>query len=274
MLIVYLVWGSTYYVMRVAFAELPQLMGSGLRFVLAGGTLMLVLRLRGAAMPTAKQWLRVLPIGTLMFLCGNGVVAIVGRYIASGVVAVLAATMPLCAALLGIFFGDRPTRKEWIALAVGFAGVAILSSGGDLAVGPPGMAVLVFFAPFGWALGSTLARKWAVPSGFMSPASQMVAGGVVMLLVGALRGETVPQAVSTTALVAFAYLVLIGSLVTFTAYSFLLTAVRPTLAMSYAYVNPVIAVAIGTLVGKEPLRAELLVSGALIVTAVALSVRK
>ncbi len=273
LLCVYLIWGSTYWVMRVAFAELPPFIGSGARFTIAGSVLLFVLIARGAAWPSARQWLLAAPVGALMFLAGNGVVAIVGRYIASGVIAVVCATMPLWAAGMARFWGERLRPRELWALVVGLVGVAVLSSGADLQAHPI-MTLLLFGAPIGWALGSTLARRWPLAPGLMSAATQMVSGGAIMFTAGVWRGERFPEAAPVSAYIGLAYLVLFGSLVAFSSYSYLLRRVRPALAMSYAYVNPVIAVIIGNIFGAEPVRPQSSVATALIVVAVILAVRR
>ncbi|MCC6811654.1 MAG: drug/metabolite exporter YedA [Deltaproteobacteria bacterium] len=270
----YFIWGSTYYGMRLAFAELPQLLGSGFRFVIAGTILLLYLKSRGAAWPTRKEWLLAVPIGALMFVFGNGMVAITGRYIGSGIIAVVCATMPLWLAAIGRLFGERQTLGEWVAMLIGLAGVVILASGGELRAQPL-MALAIVLAPVGWALGSILAKRWPLAPGLMSAATQMVGGGGVMMLAGVLlHNERPPVQVSGTALFAFAYLVVFGSLVGFSAYTYLLRNVRPTLAVSYAYVNPVLAVLIGASVGHETIAPEAWLASALIVTAVILAIRQ
>jgi drug/metabolite transporter (DMT)-like permease len=270
---VYLIWGSTYFVMRMTFATLPPFTGSGSRFIIAGSVLLCVLKARGAAWPTLKQWLLALPVGTLMFLCGNGIVALTGRGIGSGVVAVVAATMPLFAAGILRFFGEKLSLREIAALGIGFLGVAVLATGKDLQANP-WMTLLLFGAPLGWALGSVLARRLPLAPGLMTAATQMVTGGCVMFFVGLALGERVPDNVQESTWWAFSYLVLVGSLAAFSAYSYLLRHVRPTLAMSYAYVNPVIAVAIGHVFGAESILPQSIVATLLIVLAVMLAVRK
>ena len=273
LLCVYVIWGSTYYGMRLAFRELPQLAGSGLRYFLAGWILLIFLRARGGALPTAKQWALAIPIGTLMFLVGNGTIAIVGRHIGSGLIAVVCATMPLWLAAIAQATGERQTRNEWLAMILGILGVIVLAWRSELRANPL-MALLLFIAPAGWAVGSALARKWPLAPGLMSGATQMITGGAVMMFIGVVfHGERLPQAVSGTAISAFFYLLIFGSLIGFSAYTYLLKNVRPALAVSYAYVNPVFAVLLGATIGGEALKPEAWLATLLIVAAVVLATR-
>ena len=273
---VYLIWSSTYLAMRIAVAELPPLLMAGLRF-LAGGLVMLVIaRRRGAAWPAAREWLRVMPIGALLFLGGNGLVAISELSVSSGGAAVVCAMMPLWVGVLGMISGEHPTRREWISLVIGFIGVVVLMGGPTLA-GKPLHIVLLMFAPISWALGSILARRLpgtAAKNSFMLPAMQMLAGGVVLFAVAILRGERLPTDASTSAWLAVGYLWVFGSLVGFTAYSWLLRNARPVIATSYAYVNPILAVVVGAAVSGEALGLTTLIANVLIVGAIALALGK
>jgi drug/metabolite transporter (DMT)-like permease len=273
LLAVYVIWGSTYYGMRLAFRELPQLSGSGLRYFLAGLCLLIVLSARGSAWPSLKQWLLAIPVGTLMFLAGNGVIAIVGRHIGSGLIAVVCATMPLWLAVIGQVRGERQTGTEWIAMCIGVLGVVVLAWRSELRANPL-MTALLLLAPAGWAFGSTLARHWPLAPGLMSGATQMMAGGAVMMICGFLfHDEHLPTQVSGTAIAAFFYLLVFGSLIGFSAYTYLLRNVRPALAVSYAYVNPVFAVLLGATIGGETIKPEAWIATFLIVAAVVLATR-
>jgi drug/metabolite transporter (DMT)-like permease len=268
---VYIVWGSTYLAMRIGVHGLPPMLMGGIRFTIGGAILMAYLVSRGAPLPTIRQWLYALPIGGLLFLGGNGLVAIAEKSISSGIAAVVCATMPLWMALFALATGERPRLREWIGLAVGFAGVVILSSGAELQADLGATAVLLF-APLAWAAGSLQARRLPMPAGLMSAAVQMLAGGLLLLVVSAGAGERLPAEVPTSAWLAVAYLIVFGSLIAFSAYSWLLRNARPAVATSYAYVNPALAVLLGAAVGAETIGWTTLLATPLIVGAVAIIV--
>jgi drug/metabolite transporter (DMT)-like permease len=266
---VYVVWGSTYYAMRVAVSGLPPMMMGALRFVIAGVILLVVARGRGAPWPTKRQWLAALPVGVLFFVGGNGLVAIAETTIDSSVAAVVCATMPLWAAVIATATGEPSTRREWIGLAVGFAGVVVLV-GGAWTGGDPLHLVLLIMSPLAWAAGSILARRLPLPSGIGAAGLEMTTGGLALAAVALLRGEPLPLHGTADAWLALLYLTIFGSLVAFTAYAWLLQHARPSVATSYAYVNPAIAVLIGAAVGGEVLGPSTLLATGLIVAAVAL----
>ena len=272
LLAVYFIWGSTYFAMRIALDALPPFLMCGLRFVVAGAILLVFLRLRGMPLPTRKQWGASAIVGALLLVCGNGLVAIAERSVDSGVAATVVATMPLWMAAIGAMFGERVRRTEWLGLAIGFVGVAVLNRAGTLELGSVDtLAILV--APIAWALGSVWSRRLALPPKLMATAAQMLCGGVILLLLAALSGERVSETPSATALAALAYLVVFGSLVAFSAFGFLIRNTRSTLASSYAYVNPVVALAIGSLLGGESFTSYKLIACVLTVIGVAIAVR-
>ncbi len=267
---VYLIWSSTYLAMRYAVAGLPPLLMGGVRFITAGVVLLAILRARGLPLPPRRVWLWSLPAGALLFLVGNGFVALAERKLSSGLAAVVCATMPLWAAALGLFTGARASRRELVGMLLGLGGVALLG-GGDLGAG--GLeAVLLVLAPVGWALGSLLGRKLA-GHGMMAAATQMLCGGVLLLLTGLVLGERAPASPSAAALGALAYLIVFGSLLGFSAYTYLLQHARPALAMSYAHVNPALAVVLGAALG-EHVGPEAIAATGLIAAAVAVMVTR
>lgn len=270
---VYLIWSSTYLAMRIGVQELPPLGMASLRFAAAGLSLLVIAKQRGAAWPSAREWLRVVPIGALLFVGGNGFVAIAELSVSSGGAAVVCATMPLWTGVLAAISGERPTRREWLSLVLGFVGVLVLMGGPSLA-GEPLHIVLIILAPVAWSLGSILARRngaRAKIDTFMSSAMQMIAGAVLLAVVALVRGEHFPAHASTGAWLAVLYLFVFGSLVGFTAYNWLLRNARPVVATSYAYVNPVLAVLLGAALSGEALGATTLVANVLIVGAIALA---
>ncbi len=264
--IVCVVWGSTFLVMRFAVEGIPPLLMAGMRYSTAGIILVSVLRLGRAPLPTAKQWLLSAPVGALFFLVGNGLVAIAEQKISSGIAAVVCATMPLWAAAMGSLFGERTTSREWVSMALGLAGVVILSTGTELRADLTSSMVLML-APIGWALGSLLSRRLPLPKGLMAAGTQMVTGGSVLLVVGLVSGERFPAHPSFKSVASLTYLIVFGSLIAFSAYNYLLRTARPAVAMSYAYVNPAIAVLFGAALGAEKLQGHTLVATVLIVAA-------
>lgn len=253
----YLIWGSTYLAMRVAVVGLPPFGMAGTRFVLAGGALLAITRARGETMPSLRAWVVAVPVGALLFLCGNGLVVVAEQTLPSSVAAIVCATTPLVASGLMAIRGERPSRAEILGMVLGIAGVALLGIGSPLAVAG-WRALLVLLAPIGWAIGSLIARSEAAKAsgasrGLGAAGAQMIAGGVWMLLMSRLLGEHMPAELAARSVLAWGYLVVFGSLVGFSAYSWLLAHSRPAVAMSYAYVNPVIAVLLGAALGGEHL---------------------
>jgi len=265
---VYVLWGSTYFAMRVAvMGGLPPYVMGGARFVAAGGVLYAFLRARGAPSPTLREWRGAAVVGGLFFAGGNGPIAIAEQHVSSGLAAVVVATMPVWTMIFSTFWGERPSRTDVIALLVGFAGVAILASGSELR-GEPWAALLLLFSPACWALGSLSSRRVALPAGAMAAAAQMLVGGVVMLAIGTVRGEHVAPSVPASAVYAVLYLVVFGSLVGFSAYGHLLRSTRPAVFTSYAYVNPVVALALGALLGAERITASTVLGAGVILAGV------
>jgi len=252
LLLVYLVWGSTYLGIRLALegGALPLTMVSGARFIVAGTLMYAVLRWRGVAAPTRQQWPNILMMGATLLLLGNGMVVLAERDVSSGLAATAVASVPLWMALFSAMRGQHASRGEWIGIVIGFLGVVWLNAGSSLTATPTGL-VLLLIAPLGWAFGSIWSRGRNLPSPFMTAAAQMICGGVLIFLAGLAIGERPHTLPSTQGLLAVLYLCVFGSIVAFTAYVWLLANVRPALAGSYAYVNPVIAVALGAWLGHE-----------------------
>lgn len=249
---VYLIWGSTYFALRVALESWPAMTLAGVRFTLAGGVLYAVLRARGAAAPTLAQWGRVTVVAAVLLVCGHGGVVYAQQWVDSGIAAVMTSTVPLWAALFAGFLGRGwPKAREQVGLVLGFSGAALLALGGPLGVHGPGALVLVA-APAMWALGSMLGQRWDVPRGLLGSATTMLAAGPLFLALALIRGERFVELPSVRSTVALGYLAVFGSIVAFSAYQLLLARSRASVATSYAYVNPVIAVVLGaTFAGEE-----------------------
>lgn len=281
--LVYVIWGSTYLGIRFALESLPPLLMAGTRYTLAGALLYGTMRLRGAPRPPLRNWGVALLIGVCLLTFGNGGVTVGEQYIPSGLAALLVATVPMLLALLGWASGvsGRPTPLAALGLGLGLAGVYLLaraSAGAGSAVAQPGHEALgigcVLVAALVWAIGSLYGKKHrAADSPFLAGGMQMLCGGLVMVALGLARGEAQHldlAAVSAKSWWAYAYLVTFGSLVAFTAYVWLLQAVAPALAGTYAFVNPVVAVGLGWAFGGERLSWPMLGGGALVVVAVGL----
>lgn len=276
LLAVYVIWSSTYLAIHYVVAELPPLLSASIRFAAAGLVMLLIARRRGAPWPPARDWLRVLPIGALLFVGGNGFVSIAQQSVTSGGAAVVCAMMPLWVGVLGALAGERPTRREWLALLLGFVGVTVLMGGPSLA-GEPLHVLVLIASPICWATGSVLTRRLPGSIGrdpFMLPAMEMLTGGAVLAALGGALGERIPTEASATAWLAVGYLAVFGSIVAFTAYNWLLRNARPVIATSYAYVNPILAVLIGAALSGEPIGATTVIANALIVGAVFLALRR
>lgn len=244
LLALYLIWGGTFFAMKVAIASLPPLLMASLRFLVAGGLLAAGLRWRGVASPTAKEWLGAAVVGALLLACGNGGVAYAQQWVATGAAALVIATVPLWTVLFAGLWGQPPRRREWVGIALGMLGVTILHGSHNLQAGSWGALVLLG-AAICWALGSVWGRRLPMPQGLMAPAAQMLAAGVILLLAGLLSGERLLAPPTPATWAAMLYLVLLGSLVAYSAYLYLLNTVRPALATSYAFVNPLIAMLLG-----------------------------
>jgi drug/metabolite transporter (DMT)-like permease len=271
---IYLVWGSTYLGIRVTDRTLPPLLTSSARFLIAGAALY-AFASRGRARPTFREWRAAAIAGAALLLIGNGGVAWAETRLQSGLAALIVALIPLYVALGDrIIFGRRLSRAATIGLVIGFVGVALLvrpGSGSDTFA-----ALLLVATTAGWSAGSLYSRGAPLPSSpLLSASMQMLAAGVFLGIAGMATGEASDvhaTAFTTKALIAFAYLVVFGSLLAFSAYGWLLKNVRISVVSTYAFVNPVVAVALGTFFLGERITWSTIVAGAAIVSAVVLIV--
>ncbi|GGO12440.1 drug/metabolite exporter YedA [Microbispora rosea subsp. aerata] len=272
---VYVVWGSTYFGIAIAIRTLPPMMSSGLRFVAAALVLGAVLLVRAVPLRMrAREFAGAALVGLLLLAGGNGMVAVAEQHISSGLAALLVASTPLWLIVLRVVFRDRPHALTLVGVLVGFAGVALLSLGGDGASGSGAGITVVLLGSLSWAVGSFISPRISMPSNpFVASTVEMAVGGTALLIMGAVQGERLHlDAVSWESWAAVAYLVLFGSLVGFTSYIWLLGHAPISLVSTYAYVNPVVAVILGAAFLAEPVTAAMLVAGALIVVGVALVV--
>jgi len=284
MLVLYIVWGSTYLGIAVAVETIPPFLMAAIRFTIAGAVLLLwsVARDRGRFIPpTRREWRDSFIVGGLLLGGGMGMVAFGELTIPSGITALLIALMPVWVAIFGrLFLGEGLPRMAIVGIAVGFVGVAFLvgpsALGGSGALDPIGLAA-VLLSPIFWSLGSLFASHRATlpRQPLLATSAQMLAGGAVLAVMGGLRGEFGAfrlDAISSESFSALVYLTVVGSLLAFTTYGWLLRVAPLPLIATYAYINPVVAVALGAFVLHEPIEPRTLLAGGIIVFAVALIV--
>lgn len=281
--LVYVLWGSTYLGIRYAIESLPPFSMAGVRFLFAGTLLFAWARFHGAPRPTLREWRATSLVGLLLLLGGNGAVVWAQRHgVPSALAALLVTTTPLWMVLLDWWLrGRRPTRSIATGLALGALGIVILIGPSGLSTGTDGLTLGALLAVIGaalsWALGSIHSQRASMPSSpLLAAGMEMLAGGTALLALGVAHRELEgfdPAAVTATSWAAFAYLVVFGSLVGFTAYSWLLRNAPISLASTYAYVNPVVAVLLGWAFAGEALGLRVWVAAPLVIGAVALITR-
>jgi len=277
----YVIWGSTYLAIRIAVTSWPPLVLAAVRFTLAGGGLYAWLRARGAPAPTRRQWGAALIAGTLLLGGGNGLVCWAEQWVPSGETALIVASVPLWMTALPwlVRRAPMPNPLALAGVALGLAGVAVLVGGAARGhAGAAGGALLagriaLLVASLSWSVGSLLARHLPLPrQPAMVSAAEMLAAGPVLAAGALLKGECAhfhPAAVTGGAWNALAYLIVFGSLAGFGSYVFLLGRTSAARVSTYAFVNPLVAVMLGTLLAHEPLAGRTLGAAALIVCAVA-----
>jgi drug/metabolite transporter (DMT)-like permease len=276
---IYLIWGSTYLAIRVMVRTVPPLLGAGLRFAIAGALMLVVLRARRRPLRiTRRQLVSAAVVGTLLAAGGNGLVTVAEQDVPSSLAALLIASVPLWVVVLRALLGEHPGRATLAGVAFGFVGVALLLLPGGQ---PAGVTVtgllLVVLAAISWATGSVASSRVDLPADpLVSTGYQMTIAGLLMVVGGAVAGELGDihwGRLSAESLWAFAYLIFIGSIVAYSAYTWLLQHAPVSRVSTYAYVNPVIAVFLGWIVLSEQITAITLVGAAVIVASVAFIVR-
>jgi drug/metabolite transporter (DMT)-like permease len=247
----WLVWGSTYLVIRFALEGFAPYYMMATRFFAAGGLLLAWQLARGAKLPSLREWRNALLIGTLMLCGGMGGVAYAEQTIPSGLVVAFIAVMPLLLVIVNLPFGVYPKRSELLAVAVGITGVMMLTQGAGLHGSPAGLLAIAI-GTCGWTLGSVLSQRlFPLAPGATGFATEMLCGGVSLLVMSALRGESWILPTAPGPWISWAYLVVFGSLVAFSAYMVLLERTSASLAASYSLVNPVVALLLGVTFGAE-----------------------
>lgn len=276
---IYLIWGSTYLAIRYAVQTIPPFLMGGLRFLVSGALLYIWARYRGAPRPTRIHWRNAIIAGGFLLLGGNGAVVWAEQFVPSGLTALLVSILPFW---LVIIEWVRPPRRRpagavLFGLVLGFIGIIVLvgpgSLGGHGDVRPAGAIVLIL-GSLSWAIGSFYSRDAKLPdSGLMTTGMEMLGGGALLLIVGALTGELGQfdiHRISTASAVGLLYLITFGSLLGFTSYIWLLDKVSPARLGTYAYVNPVVAVILGWLIAGERFSARTVVAAVIVICAVAL----
>ena len=280
--IVYIVWGSTYLGIRVLVETVPPLLSTGARFICAGAIIWLVVLVRGgrrAARPTRREVAAGALVGAFLIPCATGLIAIAeSRGAPSSYAALIFASIPLWVVLLRRVTGERPSRQAYAGVAAGYAGVALLLVGGERPAGVAlGSALLLVVAALSWSIGSVWSRHLPTPDdAALTTALTTTCGGVLALLAGTLRGEWSDlqlSAISGRSIAAFVYLVLIGSVVGFSAFVWLVHHAPISRVTTYAYVNPIVALVLGRLAFDEPVPAVALAGAAIVIGSVAVVVR-
>ncbi|HXD07029.1 MAG TPA: drug/metabolite exporter YedA [Burkholderiaceae bacterium] len=273
----WLVWGSTYLAIKFALVSLPPFFQMGSRFVVAGLLLLAWCAWRGKPLPTRRQWLHAVAVGALMLGGGMGGTAYAEQTVGSGLVVAFIAVLPVLMAALDAIWGVYPRRLEAAGIAVGLVGVLMLTQGAGFQASTAGL-VAISTACVSWSIGSVLSqRKLPLAPGAMGFASEMICGGLVLLALAGLDGEYASLAArgwpTAGSLIAWAYLVVFGSLIAFNAYMVLLSHASSGLASSYSFVNPVIAMLLGVTLGGEVVtHSEWLAAGVVLVGVVLLLV--
>jgi drug/metabolite transporter (DMT)-like permease len=278
MIAVYIVWGSTYLAIRFAVETMPPFLMASTRFLIAGSLLFAVRRAYGDPIPTRSEWRGAAVLGLFLLLGGNGGVTWAEQFVPSGLTALMVASSPLWMLLMEAILpgGQRPGWQAAAGVLIGFAGIAVLfwPGEGSLINIHLGGAVALLIATLSWAFGSIYSRNLRLPaSPMMGTAAEMLIGGLALLALSLLSGDFARLdigAISTNSLLALLYLIVFGALVGFTAYTWLLRVAPTSLVSTYAYVNPLVALMLGVLIGNEGLSPRTLLAAAIILGSVAL----
>jgi drug/metabolite transporter (DMT)-like permease len=280
LLALYIVWGSTYLGIRFAVETIPPFLHAALRFLISGVILYIWRRAAGDPAPTASHWRSTAIVGTALLLGGNGLVAWAEQTVPSGIAALMITTSPFWLVLFESLRvgGTKPTWQAILGLVIGFMGVFILVGPAEITGAEGGFdtfgIILLLLAPLFWSMGSIYAKGADMPtSTLLSTGMQMLTGAVALFLVSLVRGELNgfnPGLVSTRSWLALAYLITFGSLIGFVSYGWLLHNAPVSLMSTYAYVNPVVAVLLGSLFAAEPLNGRILIAAAIIIGSVVL----
>jgi drug/metabolite transporter (DMT)-like permease len=276
--IIYIVWGSTFLAIRIGVREIPPFLMAGMRFTIAGLAMWIWMRATGTPSPTVREWRGATVLGTLMFLIDYACLFWAEQRVPSGIAAVILAMIPVCITLLEITFlrTQRLNLRLALGLAIGIAGVVVLtnpwSSVGEASIDDRGV-IAILVSCCGWSIGTIVTGRLTLPSSKpMSAAAQMLSGGGQLLVLAAVTGEFAhfrAQNISSAAWFSLIYLIIAGSIIAFTAYVWLLHYESPTRVGTYAYVNPVVAVILGAVLGGESMGRRTILGTAFILMSVA-----
>jgi drug/metabolite transporter (DMT)-like permease len=278
----WLIWGSTYLAIKWALVSFPPFFQMGTRFLAAGALMTLFMRWRGAAWPSRTEWINAGVLGALMLGAGYGLTAVAEVSVSSGLVVAFIAVSPALQAAMELPYGLRPTRRELLGIVLGMVGVLGLASGQGFGAAPLGL-LAVFLASVAWKAGAIWSvrglprvlggRQLGLAAGGMGYASQMLAGGVLLMAMAGLVGERPGWPLDTRAAASWLYLVVAGSLIAFSAYMVLLQRTPTAVSSSYAYVNPLIGLVLGVTLGGETLHLLEWLSAVLVTGSVVLMLR-
>jgi len=246
----YFIWGSTYLAIRFGIESFPPFLMAGIRFTIAGAILYVVMRYLGAPNPTRQQWLGSSIVGLLLPALGNGTVCYVQQTVSSSVAALSIATAPIWMAIFSSIWGHKIQAKEWLGIAIGLLGIVLLNFGGSFS-GDFLSAFLLIFAAASWSFGSVWGKHLPMPQGLMASGTQMFTGGIALMIASAVTGETWPQVITAKSWAAMLFLIVLGSLIAYSAYQYLLKTVRPLVASSNTFVNPIVAFVVGIWLANE-----------------------
>ncbi|MFT7227979.1 MAG: drug/metabolite transporter (DMT)-like permease [Methylophilaceae bacterium] len=265
----YFIWGSTYLAIRFSIESFPPFLIAGVRFTVAGVILYIIMRLIGSVNPTLSEWKGASIVGLLLPALGNGTVCYVQQTVSSSVVALAISTVPIWMAIFSSVWGHHITRQEWIGIFFGVLGIGLLNLGGSLH-GDYVSALLLIFAAASWSFGSIWGKHLPMPKGLMGAACQMIAGGIALMIASTYFNESWPENVSAKSWGAMLFLIVLGSIVAYSAFQYLLKAVRPLIASSNTFVNPIVAFAVGIWFANEHVTQNEVIALAVILLGVAL----
>ena len=269
LLCTYFIWGSTYLAIRFGIESFPPFLMAGVRFTLAGVILYTVMRFMGSKNPTLSEWKGASIVGLLLPALGNGTVCYVQQTVSSSVAALAIATAPIWMAIFSSVWGHHITRQEWVGIFLGVLGIGLLNLGGSLH-GDYVSALLLIFAAASWSFGSIWGKHLPMPKGLMGAACQMIAGGIALMIASTYFNESWPENISAKSWGAMLFLIVLGSIVAYSAFQYLLKAVRPLIASSNTFVNPIVAFAVGIWFANEHVTQNEVIALAVILLGVAL----